>query len=72
MAEGSNKTLNLFFQLDIVAFANLAQIYFIEKDLQYSLQEFMQENCANLVGHVNRMKERYIFVSLHCLPNIFA
>uniref|UniRef100_T1HVN9 Failed axon connections fax protein/glutathione s-transferase-like protein n=2 Tax=Rhodnius prolixus TaxID=13249 RepID=T1HVN9_RHOPR len=44
--------------LDIVAFANLAQIYFIEKDLQYSLQEFMQENCANLVGHVNRMKER--------------
>ncbi|KAK9499584.1 hypothetical protein O3M35_002602 [Rhynocoris fuscipes] len=44
--------------LDVVAFANLAQIYFIEKDLQYSLQEFMLENCANLVGHVNRMKER--------------
>lgn len=44
--------------LDVVAFANLAQIYFIEKDMQYQLQEFMQENCANLVGLVNRMKER--------------
>lgn len=44
--------------LDVVAFANLAQIYFIDKEMQYPLQEFMQENCANLVGHVNRMKER--------------
>ncbi|XP_014247850.1 failed axon connections [Cimex lectularius] len=44
--------------LDVVAFANLAQIYFIEKDMHYPLQEFMQENCANLVGHVNRMKDR--------------
>lgn len=44
--------------LDVVAFANLAQIYFIDKELQYPLQDFMQENCANLVGHVNRMKER--------------
>uniref|UniRef100_A0A069DSK3 Putative failed axon connections fax protein/glutathione s-transferase-like protein n=1 Tax=Panstrongylus megistus TaxID=65343 RepID=A0A069DSK3_9HEMI len=44
--------------LDVVAFANLAQIYFIEKELQYSLQEFMQDSCGNLVGHVNRMKER--------------
>ncbi|KAL1116977.1 hypothetical protein AAG570_004305 [Ranatra chinensis] len=44
--------------LDVVAFANLAQIYFIEKDMQYQLQEYMLEHCANLVGHVNRMKER--------------
>ncbi|XP_046996883.1 failed axon connections [Schistocerca americana] len=44
--------------LDVVAFSSLAQIYFIEKEVQYSLRDYMQENCANLVGHVNRMKER--------------
>nr|CAD7453198.1 unnamed protein product [Timema tahoe] len=44
--------------LDVVAFASLAQIYFIEKEVQYTLRDYMQENCANLVGHVNRMKER--------------
>uniref|UniRef100_A0A1B6DW48 Failed axon connections n=1 Tax=Clastoptera arizonana TaxID=38151 RepID=A0A1B6DW48_9HEMI len=44
--------------LDVVVFANLAQIYFIDKEMEYSLRDFMQENCANLVGHVNRMKER--------------
>ncbi|XP_063215779.1 failed axon connections isoform X2 [Bacillus rossius redtenbacheri] len=44
--------------LDVVAFATLAQIYFINKEVQYPLRDFMQDNCANLVGHVNRMKER--------------
>uniref|UniRef100_A0A146M3F8 Uncharacterized protein C6orf168 n=1 Tax=Lygus hesperus TaxID=30085 RepID=A0A146M3F8_LYGHE len=44
--------------LDVVAFANLAQIYFVDKELKYTLQEFMQTQCPNLVGHVNRMKER--------------
>lgn len=44
--------------LDVVAFANLAQIYFIDKEMQYCLRDYMQESCANLVGHVNRMKER--------------
>jgi predicted ATP-dependent Lon-type protease len=46
-------------QLDIVAFASLAQVYFIDKEVQYSLRDYMQESCPNLVGHVNRMKERY-------------
>lgn len=50
----------LFLQLDIVAFSTLAQIYFIDKEVQYSLRDYMQDNCANLVGHVNRMKERYV------------
>jgi hypothetical protein len=44
--------------LDVVAFSNLAQIYFIDKETAYPLRDFMSEHCANLVGHVNRMKER--------------
>lgn len=44
--------------IDVVAFANLAQIYFIDKEVNFSLREYMVDNCANLVGLVNRMKER--------------
>ncbi|KDR18481.1 hypothetical protein L798_07670, partial [Zootermopsis nevadensis] len=44
--------------LDVVAFASLAQIYFIDKEVQYTLRDYMQDSCPNLVGHVNRMKER--------------
>nr|CAD7441823.1 unnamed protein product [Timema bartmani] len=38
--------------LDVVAFASLAQIYFIEKEVQYTLRDYMQENCANLLDVV--------------------
>ena len=41
-----------------MAFAHLAQILYIEKDTPYSLRDYMQENCPNLVGHCSRMKER--------------
>lgn len=44
--------------LDVVAFPNLAQIYFVDKDFSYPLRDYMIENFSNLVGHVNRMKER--------------
>ncbi|XP_076626278.1 failed axon connections isoform X2 [Colletes latitarsis] len=44
--------------LDVVAFAHLAQILYIDKDTPYSLRDYMQENCPNLVGHSSRMKER--------------
>lgn len=44
--------------MDVVAFANLAQVYFIDKEVTYPLRDYMTEHCANLVGHVNRMKER--------------
>lgn len=44
--------------LDIVAFANLAQVLYIDKEIPFPLRDFMQENCANLVGHCSRMKER--------------
>lgn len=45
-------------QLDIVAFANLAQIHFMDKEISYSLRDYMGSECPNLVGHVSRMKER--------------
>ncbi|XP_017880604.1 failed axon connections [Ceratina calcarata] len=44
--------------LDVVSFAHLAQILYIDKDTQFSLRDYMQENCPNLVGHCSRMKER--------------
>lgn len=44
--------------LDVVAFAHLAQILYIEKDTPYSLRDYMQESCPNLVGHCSRVKER--------------
>ncbi|XP_078044667.1 failed axon connections [Augochlora pura] len=44
--------------LDVVGFAHLAQILYIDKDTPYSLRDYMQENCPNLVGHCSRMKER--------------
>ncbi|XP_066597780.1 failed axon connections isoform X2 [Prorops nasuta] len=45
-------------QLDVVAFAHLAQILYIDKETPYSLRDYMQENCKNLVGHCSRVKER--------------
>ncbi|XP_059472139.1 failed axon connections [Neocloeon triangulifer] len=44
--------------LDVVTFANLAQIYFMDKEVEYPLRDFMGESCPNLVGLVNRVKER--------------
>ncbi|XP_014612615.1 PREDICTED: failed axon connections isoform X2 [Polistes canadensis] len=44
--------------LDVVAFAHLAQILYIDKETSYNLRDYMQENCPNLVGHCSRMKER--------------
>ncbi|KAL6255913.1 PREDICTED: failed axon connections isoform X1 [Trachymyrmex cornetzi] len=44
--------------MDVVAFAHLAQILYIDKDTPYSLRDYMVENCPNLVGHCSRVKER--------------
>ncbi len=44
--------------LDVVAFANLAQILYIDKEIPFALRDYMQENCPNLVGHCSRMMER--------------
>lgn len=44
--------------LDAVAFPNLAQIYFVDKAVEFQLRDYMIEHFPNLVGHVNRMKDR--------------
>jgi len=43
--------------LDVVAFANLAQVVFMDKEVSYTLRDWMTENCANLVEFCNRVKE---------------
>lgn len=45
-------------QLDVVAFANLAQLHFIDKDVQHALRDALAESFPNLVGLVTRIKER--------------
>ncbi|XP_042873631.1 failed axon connections-like isoform X3 [Penaeus japonicus] len=44
--------------LDVVAFANLAQVAFMDKEVSYTLRDWMTENCTNLVEFCNRVKER--------------
>lgn len=44
--------------LDVVAFANLAQVVFLDKEVSYSLRDWMTENCPNLVSFCERMKTR--------------
>lgn len=44
--------------LDIVSFAVLSQLHFIDKEVALPLRDFMSTSCPNLVGHVSRMKER--------------
>ncbi|CAB3225878.1 unnamed protein product [Arctia plantaginis] len=44
--------------LDVVAFANLAQIHFIDKEVAHPLRDAINELFPNLVGLVSRIKER--------------
>lgn len=44
--------------LDVVVFAHLGQIYFIDKEVSFALRDYMTESCPNLVGLVNRVKDR--------------
>jgi len=44
--------------LDVVTFANLAQVVYMDKEVAYSLRDWMAEHCANLVDFCNRMKDR--------------
>lgn len=45
--------------LDIVAFANVAQLVFLDKEVDCPLRTYVEENHTNLVGHANRIKERF-------------
>lgn len=42
----------------MVAFANLAQLHFIDKEVEHQLRDAMNESFPNLVGLVSRIKER--------------
>lgn len=44
--------------LDVVAFSHLAQVLFIDKEVVHPLRDIMNNDYPNLVGHINRMKER--------------
>jgi len=44
--------------LDLVAFGTLAPVVFVEKDVACPLRDHMEEKCQNLVGLVNRIKDR--------------
>lgn len=44
--------------LDVVAFSNLAQVIYMDKEVPYSLRDWMSENCNNLVEFCQRVKER--------------
>ncbi|KAG6457153.1 hypothetical protein O3G_MSEX010128 [Manduca sexta] len=44
--------------LDVVAFSNLAQLHFIDKEVEHPLRDVMNESFPNLVGLVSRIKER--------------
>jgi glutathione S-transferase len=44
--------------LDLVAFAHLSQIAYVDASVEYDLREWMAQNCPNLMGFLGRMKER--------------
>ncbi|XP_013189431.1 failed axon connections [Amyelois transitella] len=44
--------------LDVVAFSNLAQLHFIDKEVAHPLRDAMNDSFPNLVGLVSRIKER--------------
>ncbi|XP_063546726.1 failed axon connections [Cydia strobilella] len=44
--------------LDVVAFSNLAQLNFIDKEVAHPLRDAMNDSFPNLVGLVSRIKER--------------
>merc|ERR1712124_154442 len=44
--------------LDLVAFCHIAQIFNVESEVACPLRDYMNEECKNLVGHYNRMKDR--------------
>jgi glutathione S-transferase len=44
--------------LDVVTFANLAQLYFLDKEVECQLRDYLVDNFENLVAHTNRIKER--------------
>merc|ERR1719233_1925618 len=44
--------------LDLVVYSHVAQLVMIERDYPCSLRDYLEADCKNLVGLVNRMKDR--------------
>merc|ERR1712045_80325 len=44
--------------LDMVVYSHLAQLIMVESEYPCPLRDFLQESCKNLVGLVNKMKDR--------------
>merc|ERR550519_2009325 len=44
--------------LDLVVYSHVAQLVMIEKDYPCTLRDYLEADCKNLVGLVNRMKDR--------------
>jgi len=44
--------------MDVVAFANLAQLVYMDPEVRVSLREYLLEHCGNLNGLCRRMQER--------------
>merc|ERR1712142_750182 len=43
--------------LDLVVYSQMAQVYFVANEQPCSLRDYMESECTNLVGLVNRMKD---------------
>merc|ERR1711988_271919 len=44
--------------LDMVVFSHVAQLVMVDKEFSCPLRDYLEEGCKNLVGLVNRMKDR--------------
>jgi len=44
--------------LDLIVFSHLAPVEFVEKEHSCAMRDYLESDCTNLVGHINRMKER--------------
>merc|ERR1719394_1700387 len=44
--------------LDLVVFSHVAQLVMVDKEHSCALRDYLEADCKNLVGLVNRMKDR--------------
>lgn len=44
--------------MDVVAFAHLAQLVYMDSEIEVSLRDYLLENCSNLKNFCERVKER--------------
>ena len=52
--------------LDLVVYSHVAQLVMIVKDYPCPLRDYLEADCKNLVGLVNRMKDRSVIIDKFC------